>query len=58
MTRLINDAAGELLVYAHHGSLSCELRLAVEAKLKHGELKGIVATNSSNWGLISANWIR
>jgi len=57
LTRLINDAAGCTLVYSHHGSLSRELRLAVEEKLKKGELKGIVATNSLELGSISASWI-
>jgi ATP-dependent Lhr-like helicase len=51
LTRLINDAAGEPLVYSHHGSLARELRLAVEYKLKCGELKGIVATNSLELGI-------
>jgi ATP-dependent helicase Lhr and Lhr-like helicase len=39
------------LAYAHHGSLSRELRLAVEQKLKNGELKAIVATNSLELGI-------
>ncbi|HHX74858.1 MAG TPA: DEAD/DEAH box helicase [Firmicutes bacterium] len=51
MTRFINDCAGEPLVYSHHGSLAKELRLAVEEKLKRGELKGIVATNSLELGI-------
>ena len=51
LTRYINDAAGETLVYSHHGSLSRELRLAVEQKLKAGALKGIVATNSLELGI-------
>jgi len=51
LTRYINDAAGEPLVYSHHGSLARELRLAVEHKLKYGELKGIVATNSLELGI-------
>ena len=51
LTRLINDAAGQTLVYSHHGSLARELRLAVEHKLKYGELKGIVATNSLELGI-------
>ncbi len=51
LTRYINDAAGEPLVYSHHGSLARELRLAVEYKLKNGELKGIVATNSLELGI-------
>ena len=51
MTRFINDAADETLVYSHHGSLARELRLAVEKKLISGELKGIVATNSLELGI-------
>jgi ATP-dependent Lhr-like helicase len=51
LSRYINDAAGESLVYSHHGSLAKELRLTVEQKLKNGELKGIVATNSLELGI-------
>ncbi len=55
VTRLINEQADEQgavdLAYAHHGSLSREIRLAVEQKLKHGELKAIVATNSLELGI-------
>lgn len=51
LTRYINDAAGEPLVYSHHGSLARDIRLAVEHKLKIGELKGIVATNSLELGI-------
>jgi ATP-dependent Lhr-like helicase len=46
VTRLINETETEDLAYAHHGSLSREIRLAVEKKLKNGELRAIVATNS------------
>ena len=51
VTRLINEEAGEELAYAHHGSLSREIRLAVEERLKAGELKAIVATNSLELGI-------
>jgi ATP-dependent Lhr-like helicase len=51
VTRLINEGEGVEVVYAHHGSLSREIRLAVETKLKGGELKAIVATNSLELGI-------
>jgi ATP-dependent Lhr-like helicase len=51
VTRLINEAEPGDLAYAHHGSLSREIRLAVEKKLKDGELKAIVATNSLELGI-------
>ncbi len=51
VTRLINEAEETELAYAHHGSLSREIRLAVEQKLKNGELKAIVATNSLELGI-------
>ncbi len=51
VARLINEGEPEELAYSHHGSLSKELRLVVEQKLKHGELKAIVATNSLELGI-------
>ncbi|WP_129127727.1 DEAD/DEAH box helicase [Geomonas oryzae] len=51
VTRLINELSGEELAYSHHGSLSREIRLAVEERLKRGELKAIVATNSLELGI-------
>ena len=47
----INTAAGHLLAYAHHGSLSREIRAEVEARLKAGRLKAIVATSSLEMGI-------
>ncbi len=51
VTRLINDTESSELAYAHHGSLAREIRLAVEQKLKNGELKAIDATNSLELGI-------
>jgi len=51
VTAMINEDESELLAYPHHGSLSRELRLLVEQKLKDGELKAIVATSSLELGI-------
>ena len=47
---------GESAVQAHHGSLSREIRLDVESRLKRGELKGVVATASLELG-IDVGWV-
>ncbi|MDQ8184865.1 DEAD/DEAH box helicase [Pelagicoccus sp. SDUM812002] len=39
------------IAYSHHGSLSKEFRFAVEQRLKQGDLKAIVATNSLEMGI-------
>lgn len=49
--RLINEIAGAPLVFAHHGSLSREIREVVEGRLKAGTLKGVAATNSLELGI-------
>ncbi|MAE64349.1 MAG: ATP-dependent helicase [Phycisphaeraceae bacterium] len=48
---LINDGEPELLAYAHHGSLSREVRSEVERRLKHGVLQAIVSTSSLEMGI-------
>ncbi len=47
----INETAGEELALAHHGSVAKETRLAIEERLKRGELPAIVATSSLELGL-------
>lgn len=51
LTRLVNEAEGQETIYAHHGSLSREIRQVVEERLKTGQLRGIAATNSLELGL-------
>ncbi len=51
LARFINEREGEQLAWSHHGSLSRELRLVVESRLKKGELKAIVATSSLELGI-------
>lgn len=48
---LINDRGEGTAAYAHHGSLSREIRHAVEQRLKTGGLKAIVATHSLELGI-------
>ena len=50
LTHIINQS-GEVLAYAHHGSLSRELRHVVEKRLKTGALSAIVATSSLEMGI-------
>lgn len=50
-TRHLGDRLGKELVATHHGSLSRELRLDAEQRLKSGALKVLVATASLELGL-------
>jgi len=51
ITHMINQKADQIVAYAHHGSLSREIRTEVEQKLKQGDLKAIVATSSLEMGI-------
>lgn len=51
LTRELNQMAGEPLVRSHHGSLSRDVRERVEADLKAGRLKGLVATSTLELGI-------
>ena len=51
LTRLLNDAAGREIAWSHHGSLSRELRNAIERRLTEGALPAIVATSSLELGI-------
>jgi len=47
----LGERLGETAVTAHHGSLSREHRLLAEQRLKHGQLKALVATASLELGI-------
>ena len=51
ITLKLNDDDVAPLAYAHHGSLAREIRTEVERRLKDGELRAIVATNSLEMGI-------
>ncbi len=51
LTARLNELAGEPLVRAHHGSVSHEKRAEIEAALKRGAVRGIVATSSLELGI-------
>ena len=55
ITLKLNDDAVSPVAYAHHGSLSREVRTEVERRFKDGELKAIVATNSLEMGIDIGN---
>jgi len=47
----LTEMLGEDAVASHHGSLSREIRLSAEERLKNGQLKAIVATASLEMGI-------
>ena len=51
LTAKINMGEDYPVAYAHHGSLSRQIRETVESKLKAGDLKAIVATSSLEMGI-------
>jgi len=53
--RLVNEGADRQMIWAHHGSLSREIRTVVEKRLKDGELPAIAATGSLELGIDIGN---
>jgi ATP-dependent helicase Lhr and Lhr-like helicase len=51
VARALSERLGETAITAHHGSMSKEHRLAAEQKLKHGQLRALVATASLELGI-------
>ncbi|HMF52990.1 MAG TPA: helicase-related protein, partial [Edaphobacter sp.] len=51
MANSLNDLAGESLARAHHGSLAAAQRSEIEALLKAGEIRALVATSSLELGI-------
>lgn len=51
LAQRLNEAAGEELVLAHHGSIAREQRVRIEEDLKAGRIPGLVATSSLELGI-------
>ncbi len=51
LAHLLGERAGHERVAAHHGSLSRDRRLALEARLRAGDLRALVATASLELGI-------
>jgi ATP-dependent Lhr-like helicase len=51
VTALVNELVGRPLACSHHGSVARERRQEIEAKLKNGELRCVVATGSLELGI-------
>ncbi len=51
LASMINEKAGDGTAWAHHGSMSKDVRRAIETKLKEGRLPCVVATSSLELGI-------
>jgi ATP-dependent Lhr-like helicase len=51
LAAMLNEKAGEGTAWAHHGSLSKDVRKAVETRLKEGRLRCVVATGTLELGI-------
>ncbi|UJR81941.1 DEAD/DEAH box helicase [Sandaracinus amylolyticus] len=51
LARALGEILGEDMVAAHHGSMSREMRHEAEHKLKHGEVRCVIATSSLELGI-------
>ncbi len=51
VARELSERLGDGVITAHHGSMAKEHRLAAEQRLKHGQLKALVATASLELGI-------
>ena len=47
----MNELAGEVLAYAHHGSVAPAQRAQIEDRLKTGDIRALVATSSLELGI-------
>ncbi|MBP9086024.1 MAG: DEAD/DEAH box helicase [Kofleriaceae bacterium] len=51
MAQAINVLAQATVIFAHHGSVAKETRAEIEAQLKAGTLRGLIATNTLELGI-------
>ncbi|MCP5452836.1 MAG: DEAD/DEAH box helicase [Spirochaetaceae bacterium] len=51
LAAMLNERSGDGTAWAHHGSLSKDVRKAVEARLKAGRLRCVVATGTLELGI-------
>ncbi len=51
LAHLLNEGQEGTIAFAHHGSMSHEVREGVERRLKEGRLKAVVATSSLELGI-------